>query len=85
MDNNIERILEGIHGSSLVISACAESLEYIQKDLEELEIRANALCEDRFVGLTNIVERLSYVIKSEAIIIMELSESVLFHLPGLYF
>ena len=65
MNDNIERILEGIHESSLVISACAESLEYIQKDLEDLEIHANYVCENRFVGLTNIVTQLSCVIKSE--------------------
>ncbi len=78
MNDNIERTLEGIHESSLVISACAESLEYIQKDLEDLEIQANALCDDRFVGLTNIVERLSYVIKSETEKITEWSDIVRF-------
>ena len=78
MNDNIERILEGIHESSLVISACAESLEYIQKDLEDLEIQANALCDDQFVGLTNIVERLSYVIKSETEKITEWSDIVRF-------
>ena len=65
MNDNIERILERIHESSLVISACAESLEYIQKDLEDLEIHANYGCENRFVGLTNIVAQLSCVIETE--------------------
>ena len=76
MDNNIERILEGIHESSLVISACAESLEYIQKDLEELEIQANYACKNRFVGLSNIVELLSGIIRSETERIIGLSELI---------
>ena len=66
MEENVKTILGKINWSSLVISACAQSLDYIQKDLEELEISANDFNDSRFLGLTNIVEQLTYVIKSEA-------------------
>ncbi len=74
MDENIKETSEKINWSSLVIKACAQSLDYIQKELEELEITANLVSENQFIGLTNIVEQLSYIIKSEAEKIMELAE-----------
>ena len=74
MDENIKETLEKINWSSLVIKACAHSMDYIQKDLEELEITANSIAENHFLGLINIVEQLSYIIKSEAEKIMEISD-----------
>ena len=74
MEENIKETLEKINWSSVVINACAHSLDYIQKDLEELEMEANAVSERKYLGLTNIVEQLSYIIKSEAVKIMEMSD-----------
>ena len=75
MEDNIRRTLEEINESAFAISACAESLEYIQKDLEDLEIQANYVCENRFIGMTNIVEQLSRVIRIESERIIALVES----------
>ena len=74
MEEEVKITLEKINWSSLIISACAQSLDYIQKDLEELEITSNSITGNQFLGLTNIVEQLSYIIKSEAEKIIEVSE-----------
>lgn len=74
MDENTKETFEKINWSSVVIKACGESLDYILKDLEDMEMDANSVSEGNYLGLANIVEQLSCVIKSEARKIMELSD-----------
>ena len=75
MEREIRKRLEEINEAALIISTCAKSIEYIQKDLEELEIKANSVSNNNYLGLTNIVEQLSYVIKAKSEKIVELSET----------
>ena len=74
MEENTKETFEKINWSSVVINTCAKSLDYILKDLDEMEIEANSVSERKFLGLTNIVEQLSYIIKLESGKIMELSD-----------
>ena len=74
MKENTKESFEKINWSSLVINTCAQSLDYILKDLDEMEMTANSASGGKYLGLTNIVEQLSYIIKSESGIIMELSD-----------
>ena len=74
METNVKEVLNQINESSLVINTCARSLEYLQKDLDELEGMANSAKHNYYIGLTNIVEQMSRIIRIESEKIMELSE-----------
>lgn len=76
MERNLESVLDKINASSLIISSCTQSLNFILKDLEEAEIQA---CENSSIdyrGLANIVEQINHRINQENGIIMNLSDSV---------
>ena len=51
-----------------------ENIKETLEKIKELEITANSIAENHFLGLINIVEQLSYIIKSEAEKIMEISD-----------
>ena len=76
MENNVKEVFERINESSFTIHVCAESLEYIEKDLEELEIIVNQARNNHFLGLTNIVEQLVIIISTEACKIMDMSDRI---------
>ncbi len=76
MENNVKEVFERINESSLTIHVCAASLEYIEKDLEELEIIVNQTRDNHFLGLTNIVEQLVKIISEEAYKIMDMSNRI---------
>lgn len=63
-----------IHENSIMISACVQSLQFILKDLDEMEIKANNSTNNDYVGLTNVVEQLTIRIMKENDVIMSLSE-----------
>lgn len=60
----------------MMINTCAISLEYLQKDLDELEAMANSAKRNYYMGLTNIVEQMSHIISMESSIIMDLYEII---------
>ena len=72
MDN--KEILERINEKSVSISTCVQSLQFILKDIEEMEMKANSESDNSFLGLSNIVEQLAERIKKDNADIMVLSE-----------
>lgn len=63
-----------INEKSLKIDACIQSLQYIVKDLDEMEMQANKVSDGYYRGLSNIVEQLSAKMESENKDIINLSE-----------
>lgn len=63
-----------IHENSIMISACVQSLQFILKDIEEMEMKANSESDNSYLGLSNIVEQLAERIKIDNADIMVLSE-----------
>ena len=72
MDN--KEILERINEKRVSISTCVQSLQFILKDIEEMEMKANSESDNSFLGLSNIVEQLAERIKKDNADIMVLSE-----------
>ncbi len=63
-----------INEKALKIYACVQSLQYIVKDLDEMEMQANKVSDGYYCGLSNIVEQLSAKMESENKDIINLSE-----------
>lgn len=72
MDN--KKVLERINEKSVSISTCVQSLQFILKDIEEMEMKANSESDNSYLGLSNIVEQLAERIKIDNADIMVLSE-----------
>ncbi|MBP3758633.1 MAG: hypothetical protein J6I83_02175 [Firmicutes bacterium] len=54
-----------INEKVLKVYACIQSLQYIVKDLDEMEMQANKVSNGYYCGLSNIVEQLSINMASE--------------------
>ena len=78
MDEKIKDGMEKINLASVIITSCAQSLEFILKDLEAMEMSATMNSEYDYNGLANIVEQMTKRISIEAGKIMELSDFVNF-------
>ena len=63
-----------INISGMHVLACVQSLEFIIKDLAEMETQACQVSDGYYCGLTNIVEQMTRKIGEEVKVIMELSE-----------
>ncbi len=74
MSKEIEKGRDKIYCSSLIINSCIQSLEYILKDLDEMEMCAQNDDIQDYRGLANIVAQLTNRIRIENIIIMNLSD-----------
>ena len=68
-----ERMIE-INNSGMHALACVQSLQFISKDLAEMETQACQVSDGYYCGLTNIVEQMARKIGEEVKVIMELSE-----------
>ena len=68
-----ERMIE-INNSGMHALACVQSLQFISKDLAEMESQACQVSDGYYCGLTNIVEQMARKIGEEVKVIMELSE-----------
>ena len=67
--------MDVINEKSLFIVSCAQSLKFILKDLDEMEMTANQATDGLYSGLTNIVEQLAIRIENMSSEIMRLSDS----------
>lgn len=68
------KLKDQINDHALSIYSCAKSMEFIQKDLEDLENYANMRSDGDFTGLINIVEQMTARILQETDKIMQLSD-----------
>ena len=78
MNEKIKDGMEKINLSSLRIMGCAQSLQFILKDLEAMETAATMYSEYDYRGLSNIVEQMADKIFTEAGKVMNLSDFVNF-------
>lgn len=78
MNEKIKDGMEKINLSSLRIMGCAQSLQFILKDLEAMETAATMYSEYDYRGLSNIVEQMADKIYAEAGKVMNLSDFVNF-------
>ena len=78
MNEKIKDGMEKINVASLRIMGCAQSLQFILKDLEAMETAATMYSEYDYQGLSNIVEQMADRIYAEAGKVMNLSDFVNF-------
>lgn len=78
MKEKIKDGMEKINVASLRIMGCAQSLQFILKDLEAMETAATMYSEYDYRGLSNIVEQMADKIYAEAGKVMNLSDFVNF-------
>ena len=78
MNEKIKDGMEKINVASLRIMGCAQSLQFILKDLEAMETAATMYSEYDYRGLSNIVEQMADRIYAEAGKVMNLSDFVNF-------
>lgn len=78
MNEKIKDGMEKINLASLGIMGCAQSLQFILKDLEAMETAATMYSEYDYRGLSNIVEQMADKIYAEAGKVMNLSDFVNF-------
>ena len=63
-----------IYERSLTVLTCVKSIQFISKDLAEMETTASQETDGYYCGLTNIIELMADRIESEVIGILELVE-----------
>ena len=78
MNEKIKDGMEKINLASLRIMGCAQSLQFILKDLEAMETAATMYSEYDYRGLSNIVEQMADRIYAKAGKVMNLSDFVNF-------
>lgn len=66
--------LNVINGCGISILSCVQSLQFITKDLVEMETTASQEADGYYSGVTNIIELLAVRILEEVKTIIELSE-----------
>lgn len=71
----MNEITKEVYSSSgMEILSCALSLQFLTKDLAEMETIACRMTDGDYSGLTNLIELLADKIRSESKRILELSE-----------
>lgn len=78
MNEKIKDGMEKINLTSIRILGCAQSLQFILKDLEAMETAATMYSEYDYRGLSNIVEQMADRIYTDAGKVMNLSDFVNF-------
>lgn len=66
--------LNVISSSGIAILSCVQSLQFITKDLAEMETTASQVTDGYYSGVTNIVEVIVERIRSDIKTIIEMSE-----------